>query len=420
MKSTVTVAAAHRFAAFILSVVVFHSSIAFAQETQPTPSPSPTVSAADARYLEMKKALEREKELAEIEAAIAKSRKDVLDAAPKPKATPNTGDLTLSGEDIGYDIIVYRELGKTTTRIASSLQRTVPDSATIAIFDSSAFADWTFYRRSLPLFKIVIEDLTADYCLIANKEESDVKSLDLTSTGFATAIAGAGNIVGQFADLLSYFKTQTTMTGKTVTIPEEAVVASLFSNLSRDNGLTLLYPKTFGLDAPVFCGQTTTARSCCAKGAGDCTETRPVYCSEVANSLDALYRARRAAFAAKGQSPELRKLENYFAEFLKLVSDATPTTTETVLKKFVNAEQFAQLQKRPNLYYLEIKSLRAVGTQRVRKNLFFLTDKLDYSGGLVVQWTLFDKDGQVKNSGIETSFDGFIPPKELQKPPVNP
>ncbi len=282
MKSTVTVAAAHRFAAFILSVVVFYTSIAFAQETQPTPVPSPTVSAADARYLEMKKALEREKELAEIEAAIAKSRKDVLDAAPKPKSTPNTGDLTLSGEDIGYDIIVYRELGKTTTRIASSLQRTVPDSATIAIFDSSAFADWTFYRRSLPLFKIVIEDLTADYCLIANKSESDVKSLDLTSTGFATALAGAGNLVGQFADLLSYFKTQTTMTGKTVTIPEEAVVASLFSNLSQDNGLTLLYPKTFGLDAPVFCGQTTTARSCCAKGAGDCTETRPVYCSEVA------------------------------------------------------------------------------------------------------------------------------------------
>ena len=418
MKNANCAATGGLLTVLVLFRLVFPDIAAQGQGATSTPPPVPSVSADEVRYLELKKQLEREKELAALQAEIARAKKDSADAAPQVKATPHSGSLNITGEDIGYDIIVYRELGKTTKVIGSLVRRTVPENATIAIFDSSAFADWTFYQRSLPLFKIVIEDLTADYCLIATSNNPVIKSID--RNGLANTIAGAGNIVGQFASLLSYLKTDTTMSGKAVTIPEEAVVASLFSELSAHEDLSLLYPKSFGLDSPVFCGQTSAARVCCSSGSGDCSETRPVYCSEVANSLDALYRARRAAFAAKGQSPELRKLETYFGEFLKLVGETAPMATETVLKKFANAEQFAQLQKRPNLYYIEIKSLRAVGNQRVRKNLFFLTDKLDYSGGLVVQWTLFDKDGQVRNSGIETSFDGYITPKDIRRPAMTP
>jgi len=140
-----------------------------------------------------------------------------------------------------------------------------------------------------------------------------------------------------------------------------------------------------------------------------------VYCSEVANLLDDLYRARRTAFVSKNGAPELKKLETYFAEFLRLLSEATPSSAETALNKYLSAEQLEELHKRPNTYFLEIKSVRAVGTQRVRKNLFFLTDKLDYSGGVVLAWTLFDASGKVHNSGIETSYDGFIAPKDLRK-----
>ena len=73
------------------------------------------------------------------------------------------------------------------------------------------------------------------------------------------------------------------------------------------------------------------------------------------------------------------------------------------------------MQKRKDLYYLEIKSLSAIGAQRVRKNLFFLSDKVDYSGGVIVQWTLFDKDGRVRNSGIETSYEGYTKPQNLSE-----
>lgn len=387
----------------------------FGQDIPPVPSPSPTISSQEARYAEIKLELERQKEIAELEAKIAEARKKALDALPTPKSSPKTGNVSISGDEISQEIIVYRELQKAVSRVAGSIRGTVPANATVAIRDSSDFEDWSFYRRSLPLFKVVVEDLTADYCLVANTASAGPPLKIASVNALATTLAGTGNLVGQFADLMSYLKTETTVAGKSSTINEDTIVAALFSELQRDPTMTLLYPKTFAVDSPVYCGKVSVERPCCASNAVSCLETRQVYCSEVANLLDDLYRARRAALAAKQQSPELRKLENYFADFLKLVAEATPTNVETALKKYVNAEQMAEMQKRKDLYYLEIKSLSAIGAQRVRKNLFFLSDKVDYSGGVIVQWTLFDKDGRVRNSGIETSYEGYTKPQNLSE-----
>lgn len=395
----------------ILVVVSFSIQI-FSQE----PSPSPTPTAAELRLQAMVEQLEREKRIAELERDIAAARKAVRDSAPEVAVKPNTGALTLSEEDVARDIIVYRELGKVNSRVADLVRRTVPRGSTIAIFDNAAYADWTFYRRSLPLFKIVIGDLAADYCQIAAAAED--KSFGTESVGAASAIASATNVVGQLADLMSYFRTETLMSGKAVNVAEEAVVADLFSRLkTSDSDLKLLYPKMFALELPVLCGEQTVNRPCCPADKGsECHETRNVYCSEIANALDELYRARRAAYVAKKESVELKRLDKYFNEFMQLFTAPTEGTGETALRKYINAEQYASLSKRDNLYYLEIKSVKAVGTTRVRKNLFFLTDKLDYSGGIVLQWTLFDKTGEVRGSGIETSFDGFVPPKQLRRP----
>lgn len=386
------------------------------QDSAPAPSVTPSISPQEARYNELKRELERAKEIAQMEADIAEARKRSQDSLPKPRSSPLSGGLAITGDDIAQDVMVYRELRRATARVANTIRQTVPSNSTIAIFNGGDLADWSFYRRSIPLFKVVVEDLTADYCLVANADQPDGRVKMAGIGGFAGTIAGTGNLVGQFADLLSYAKTDVAMFGRSVSVAEDAVVADLFSDLRRDSGFELFYPKTFSVDSPVYCGSSTMSRPCCGSGPNDCAETRQVYCSEIANLLDGLYRARRAAFAAKQVSPELKKIEVYFSEFLKLLSEPTPADTTTALKRYVNAEQVAAMQKRDNLYYLEIKSLRAVGTQRVRKNLFFLSDKLDYSGGVVLQWTLFDKDGRVRNSGIETSYDGFLKPDQLHGP----
>jgi len=382
-----------------------------------TPTPAPKLSPEQARLQAMTEQLEREKRIAELERDIASAEKGTRDAAPV-SVKPNTGGLTLSEDDVARDIIVYRALGQVDVRVAGKLRSAVPRGSTIVIFDAAAFADWTFYRRSLPLFKIVIGDLAADYCQVARGASGEEKSFQMDSVGAASAIASATNVVGQIADLLSYFRTETTMTGKAVSVTEDAVVADLFSQL-RDTSpdLKLLYPKTFALDLPVMSGETTVRRACCTAEKGEaCNETRAVYSSEIANALDDLYRARRAAYTAKKESVELKRLDKYFDDFMQMFTAPASGGSDTALRKYINAEQYANLNKRDDLYYLEIKSVKAVGTTRVRKNLFFLADKLDYSGGIVLEWTLFEKSGEVRASGIETSFDGFIPPKQIRKP----
>jgi hypothetical protein len=157
-------------------------------------------------------------------------------------------------------------------------------------------------------------------------------------------------------------------------------------------------------------------KPCCAnQNQSECLETRAVYCSETANLFDALYRARRAAFEAGGELPELKKLDKEFDDFNKLFSGKSETAPRSALEKYLNAERTNRLLQASNVYFLEIEAVKAVGKQRIRKNLFFLSDKLDYSGGVIVRWTLFDRDAQVVNSGVVTSYDGFKPPKQLRR-----
>jgi len=400
-------------AAAFVQILVFHLLFLPVSGQDPTPSPPRTPSSAEARANALFEELERRKRIAELERDIARASKETAESLPAGKATPPTGELTTSAEDIGQDIIVYRQLGKAVVRISDSIRRAIPANATVVILESSEMDDWTFYRRTFPLFRIVVNDLTADYCLIANSQEADQTKIN--TTGVAGMFAGAGNLIGQFADLLAYFRTTTLLSGRAVNVNEDAVVAALFSDMRQHSDLTLLYPKAFAVDSPVFCQGTASKRPCCmSNAAANCMDPRPVYCSDVARLLDELYTARRAAFAAKNASPELKKLEKYFEEFIKLFAEATPASADTVIRKYVNAEHFDALHKRDNVYFLEVKSVRAVGTQRVRKNLFFLTDKLDYSGGVIVQWTLFDRSGNVRQSGIETAYDGFLKPERLR------
>ena len=381
------------------------------------PTPSPVISLEEARHLEAQRTLNRELEIANLQKQIAEARKATLDALPQTRSTPLTGAVTMASENILTDIMVYNELDRVLVRIAQAVKATVQPNSTIIIYDKGAFADWMFYRRSLPLFKVVIEDLSSDYCRIA--QSKPVRPQGDRFPGLSSGLAQSGNVVGQFADLISYFRTETTITGTSIAVSENAAVAGLFPKLTAGSGLTVLYPKSFGIDSPVICGESSELRPCCVPSAtNDCREKRPKYCSEVARAFDTLYRSRQAALAARPQAADLRNVEESFKDFLSLfVAESTPNV-DTVIKKYVNAEQFAAAVENENTYFLEVVPIKATGSTRVRKNLFFLSDKVDYAGGVVVQWTLIDRNGKLKNSGIESGFRGYLTPKQMV--PVTP
>lgn len=400
----------------VVSIFPF-ANRASAQDGEPTPVASPAVSAEKAKYNELKKELDRKKEIALKEAEIAEARKRINDAMPQPKASPPTGSATVTGDDIAADIVVYEQLGKALERAALSIKGSVPRDATIIIFDSTQFADWAFYKRSLPLFKMVLDELGEDYCRVASAEKRPPTGNRFGVAGIAGRVAQSTNLVGQFADLLSYFKVDTTTSIRNVAVSEDAVVAAFFPLVAEGTNISVLYPKSFPIDPPLFCGEETALRPCCKPGPeDDCKETRSVYCSQVARSFEKLYRARQIAFEARKEDVNLKRLEQYFAEFLKLFSSEPVQNIETALKKYINAEQFATVADVQNTFFLEIKTVKASGATRQRKNLFFLTDKIDYSGGVIVQWTLYTSSGRIRSSGIESSFDGFRSAEKIRPP----
>lgn len=397
-----------------LQSMLLLAAVATASLIAQEPTPLPALSPAEARHQEMQRELTRQLEIANLQKQLAEARKAALDALPNTKISPVSANAAMTGENVLTDMIVYGELERAMANIATSVRSSVESGSTIVIYDGNSFADWKFYRRSLPLFNLVIDELTADYCRIAMRKPVKVDRFNVM--GLSSGLVQSGNVVGQFADLLSYFRTETTVAGTSVTVSENAAVASLFPKLTSGSGITLLYPKTYGIDSPMFCGDETGPRPCCEPTQGeDCKETRPRYCSDVARSFDKLYRARHVAYDAKPDAQDLRKLEEYFKDFLSLFVEEPTTNVETAIKKYVNAEQFAAIADKERTYFLEIVPIKATGSTRIRKNLFFLSDKVDYAGGVVIQWTLLDRSGNIKNSGIESAYRGYLTPKEMQR-----
>ena len=360
--------------------------------------------------------LKRQKELAELERDIAKAKRDASEANPKPTATPIKSDTIISGEEIEPDIIVFEEMNRAVSKIGISIKKRVPQGATIAVFDDDFVADWKFYSQTFPLFKVVMSDLTENYCQLIGKNEVRVNDSPIKGFAIPLGLANGANLIGQVADILSYLRTETKTTGKTVSVLESSLIAQLFNSLSDRGDLQLFYPRVFSPASPVFCSKQKTRKPCCQNPTdSSCLVEKTTFCSEIAQLYDELYEARRNAMAGGNGSKEFTKLDKDFENFNSLFVDKSNATKKSSLEKYLNAEQFSELRNRQNVYFLDIRSIKAVGAQRLRKNLFFLSDKVDYSGGIIVEYSLFDSETRIVDSGIVTSYDGYKKPKALKK-----
>jgi hypothetical protein len=67
-------------------------------------------------------------------------------------------------------------------------------------------------------------------------------------------------------------------------------------------------------------------------------------------------------------------------------------------------------------YWLELKTLKAGGNNRTRKNLirYFSGAKVDHSGGVIVEYTLYDKSGAVVYSDKYSFYNGYVDPKGIR------
>jgi hypothetical protein len=109
----------------------------------------------------------------------------------------------------------------------------------------------------------------------------------------------------------------------------------------------------------------------------------------------------------------------FMSDFVK-VDAATGTNPLTVFVKSENLDKAMEDkndgQVKKESYWFEINIDKAGGNNRVRKNLirFFTGPKVDHSGGVVVDYTLYRKTGEVVYSDELSIYGGYLEPKKIQ------
>jgi hypothetical protein len=113
----------------------------------------------------------------------------------------------------------------------------------------------------------------------------------------------------------------------------------------------------------------------------------------------------------------IKALSDLNERFLKFVDQVIkPDNTGTnALTLFIKAEDIQNALGSEDSYWLEIKSVSAGGNNRTRKNLiwFFSGARVDHSGGVILEYTIYDRTGAVLWSDKLTHYEGYKEPKRI-------
>jgi hypothetical protein len=110
----------------------------------------------------------------------------------------------------------------------------------------------------------------------------------------------------------------------------------------------------------------------------------------------------------------LPKLKLLNAQVDKLISDLTKTDEGTgvnVISNYVQAENLNDALQCKESYWLQLKVIHAGGNNRVKRNLvtrLFTGDNVSHSGGSIVEFNLYTKDGASVSSGTHRVYSKYV------------
>lgn len=246
----------------------------FSQETAP-------VNEELQRWIDRNKLLEEQKKAAQNEAAIATANKDKLAAQfPKPATSPLAGDTKVdSSVKIESEIIAYQALAKNSNAIAEDIKNNSINIKSLAILNQAMIQNLQLYSaitlqlkkleeeyKSAMIFPIPADEAKMEEIISKLKAISEanktfsIKPTDpseMKSTG-TTALIGtfgaATSLIGGFVDILSFFRTDTSLTGSSYTVKESAFVSEMYRAVKNKYPQAEFYypseftPKPNGLD----------------------------------------------------------------------------------------------------------------------------------------------------------------------------
>lgn len=120
----------------------------------------------------------------------------------------------------------------------------------------------------------------------------------------------------------------------------------------------------------------------------------------------------------------LRAKNTQFDKFIEALVKADNLSGLNSLTSYIKAENMLAALKgadggETNFYWLQLKVLKAGGNNRIKTNLvvdiFTGGNRLSHSGGAVVEYILFDRNGKSIASDIFTEYSGYVKADKVRK-----
>lgn len=409
--------------AIALVVVLVLTTLSFSQTPSPTPLGPDAQMAALQQQIEL---IKKQQEFEKAKSDLANQRlKEIIEALPKNTGLKVPESKTTFADDAKpsaeTSALSYEALKALSEQIESVIRPVTSQYTGIVIHnepDFTALAKYRVYRSqseaALKNFEIWRKKLEERAKPDPNAgDDMGIKSWDpLTSALSFPTIATA--MAGSVGELLSLFRTETTITESTDTIDNKALGTAIANQLKKANGsLKILYPQAY---VPEYDLESEGRESVLIR----VSEINQAYV-EVTSFLtwaNKLTDAQRGSISALVEEARLVKAqlqalavanEKVGGQEDRGNDEEAPRQQYSDLRQLVRAEKIDRFIRQgggSRVGILKVRPLASGGSRRETRNLF-LGNKIRYSGSVTIELLLFDIDGMLQASEIFSLHTGF-------------
>ena len=319
------------------------------------------------------------------ELAVLQAEKNLIREMLPASTTKHTAGLSVSGELLETTLMAYEGLNDAAAEVAEQLKE---DRG------ATTYVIWTVDLNSKLLaykaFQRQLEQLEAEYKLIL-----EPKATKESFAAVAPLLPGAiTSTLGGIGDILTFFRTDVKIESKAVTIPDDALAAALAKALGRKPVYhpALYTPHVLSLGGSNLFNKLDDVRKLVSQaerlvGEYEAQKDEDKQKNEWKNRIAQLKAANTAARAL----------------FTRLNAAENGTTP---LMELLRADGLVRVVDDDGARILQAKVLQSGGANKMT-NSFWRGHSLSHSGGSLVGYFAFDKEGQVRCSGTAGVLTAF-------------
>lgn len=416
----------------VVIALVFGSALAARSQT---PTPDPDAEAKIAKMQAQIDILKQQKALDQANAELAKQRIDELKSAiganTNSKLERTTGSTTYENKEYNAESIElsYEALKEIGGKVNDDLKGSMSQYSGLVLYHDLDFKTLAQFRMQRKQIRIALENYNRVMETLRNLEDdpggTGAKSVGPLMDTLAFPAMGTA-MATSVADLLSVFRTDTTITESFVKIDDVSLGAVVAREVKRSNpNIAVYFPQAFVAEYDLEEQRDGSLISDVGK-IGKATIDLAGEIAKIKEVPENLKKDNTKAWKDAEAKADLVKKQLEAAIPVSSKSgpsdpgaDAPPATDFRQLLRAEKLDQFlaggttsgpgavnTSARSSSKIGVLKLRVLSSGGSRRERRNMIF-GNKTDFSGSVVVEVILFDATGALQSSNIYSLHTGF-------------